>query len=138
MSNPITEQEPNFQAHGNNKPAGVLRIWKALFYSLAGIKAAYLNEAAFRQEIWLSVVLVPAAIFFPVSMLFKLLLVGSIIFVLVVELLNSAVEALVDKVMPDYDVLAKRAKDMGSAAVFLALVNLVLVWSAAIISLLFG
>ena len=104
------------------------RIWKALFYSLAGLKAAFLNEAAFRQELLMSVVLIPIALFLKVPTGQKILLIISISIVLIVEVINSAIEAIVDLASPEKHDLAKRAKDMGSAAVFLSLLNMVVVW----------
>ena len=107
---------------------GLVRIWNAFGYSLAGLTAAFTHEDAFRQEVFLAVVLIPAAFFTPVSGLGKAMMVASVLLVLIVELLNSAVEAAVDRVSLENHRLAKRAKDIGSAAVFLALVNVPLVW----------
>ena len=107
---------------------GLVRIWNAFGYSLAGLTAAFTHEDAFRQEVFLAVVLIPAAFFMPVSGLGKAMMVASVLLVLIVELLNSAVEAAVDRVSLENHRLAKRAKDIGSAAVFLALVNVPLVW----------
>jgi len=108
---------------------GLPRIWNAFRYSLAGLAAAYRHEDAFRQEIWLALILVPAAFFMPTEGIGKALLVGSVLLVLVVELLNSAVEAVVDRVSLERHRLAKRAKDIGSAAVLLSLLNVLVVWS---------
>lgn len=107
---------------------GLQRIWNAMFYSLDGLKAAYRHEDAFRQEVWLAAVLIPLALFLPASGLGKALMIGSVLLVLVVELLNSAVEATVDRVSLEHHRLAKRAKDIGSAAVMISLVNIVTVW----------
>ncbi|HEX4986913.1 MAG TPA: diacylglycerol kinase [Burkholderiales bacterium] len=107
---------------------GLRRVWNALFYSVDGFKAAYRHEDAFRQETWLAVVLVPLAMFLPASGTGKALMVGSVLLVLVVELLNSAIEATVDRVSLEHHRLAKRAKDIGSAAVLMSLVNVVAVW----------
>ena len=108
---------------------GVRRIWNALFYSLEGLKAAYRHEDAFRQEVWLAVVLIPLALYLPASGTGKALMVASVLIVLIVELLNSAVEATVDRVSLEHHRLAKRAKDIGSAAVFMSLVNVAAVWA---------
>lgn len=105
--------------------SGLVRIWRALFYSLSGLRQAWRAEHAFRQEIALAAVLIPAAVFVPGSLTQKALLIAS---VLVAELLNSAVETTVDRISLDDHDLAKRAKDIGSAAVFVALANLALVW----------
>jgi diacylglycerol kinase (ATP) len=107
---------------------GLKRIWNALFYSLDGLAAAFRHEDAFRQEVLLAVFLVPAAFFMPASGTGKALMIASVLLVLIVELLNSAVEAAVDRISLESHLLAKRAKDIGSAAVFLSLVNVPAVW----------
>lgn len=107
---------------------GLLRIWNAFHYSLAGLKAAYRHEDAFRQEIRLALVLIPLALFLPASPLGRALMIASVLLVLVVELLNSAIEATVDRISLDQHRLAKRAKDIGSAAVLIALINVAVVW----------
>jgi diacylglycerol kinase (ATP) len=126
---------PNPELHESpfKGKTGLLRIWKALSYSLAGLRAAFRHEDAFRQECLLAIVLIPLALFIPTSAIGKALLVGSVLLVLVVELVNSAIEATVDRVSLDHHRLAKRAKDIGSAAVLLALVNLALVWGLVIL-----
>lgn len=115
--------------HSFKGKTGLRRILNAFRYSLAGFAAAYRHEAAFRQETWLALVLIPAALFMPVGGLGKALMVGSVLLVLMVELLNSAIEAVVDRVSLDHHELAKRAKDIGSAAVFVSLANVVVVWA---------
>jgi diacylglycerol kinase (ATP) len=107
---------------------GLRRIWNALFYSFDGLKAAYRHEDAFRQEVWLALVLIPLALFLPVSGMGKALMMASVLMVLIVELLNSAVEATVDRVSLEHHRLAKRAKDIGSAAVLFSLINVAVVW----------
>jgi diacylglycerol kinase (ATP) len=107
---------------------GLRRVWNALFYSVDGIRAAYRHEDAFRQEVLLALVLLPVALFMPTSGIGKALLMGSVLLVLIVELLNSAVEATVDRISLENHRLAKRAKDIGSAAVLLSLANVVIVW----------
>lgn len=107
---------------------GLRRLWNAFGYTLAGLRSAYKNEDAFRQEVLLAAILVPLAFYLDVSHLERALMVFSVITVLVVELLNSAVEATVDRISLDHHRLAKRAKDIGSAAVFMSLVNVALVW----------
>lgn len=111
---------------------GLRRVWNAFNYSVAGLRAAFRHEDAFRQECLLAVVLLPAAMLMPVDGQGKAMLIGSVLLVLVVELMNSAVEAAVDRVSLERHRLAKRAKDIGSAAVLLALVNLALVWGLVI------
>ena len=107
---------------------GLKRVWSALFYSLAGLRAAIRHEDAFRQEVLLACILIPTAIFLPASAVGKALMITSVLLVLIVELLNSAVEAAVDHTSLDQHKLAKRAKDIGSAAVLLSLLNVVSVW----------
>ena len=107
--------------------SGVRRLVNAARYSCEGFKAA-LSEAAFRQELALSAVLIPLGLYLGNTAMARALLVGSILLVLIVELLNSAIEATVDRVSLDDHSLAKRAKDIGSAAVFLTLVNAGVTW----------
>ncbi len=109
---------------------GWRRIWNALHYSMAGLKAAYRCEDAFRQEVWLALVLIPLAFALPVSGTARALMVASVLLVLIVELLNSAIEAVVDRVSLENHRLAKRAKDIGSAAVLIALLLVATVWAS--------
>jgi len=108
---------------------GLKRIWNAFHYSMEGFRAAYKNEDAFRQETWLAVVLIPTALLLPVGMIGRAMMIASVLLVLIVELLNSAIEAAVDRISLDHHRLAKRAKDIGSAAVFVALLLMGLVWA---------
>ena len=101
----------------------LVRLWNALGYSRDGLVAAWKNEAAFREELLLTAIAIPLAIFLGKTGVDRALLIGSIIVILIVEILNSAVEAVVDKASPEKHELAKRAKDMGSAAVLLSLMN---------------
>jgi len=107
---------------------GLTRIWYALRYSLEGMAAALRHEEAFRLEALAAFILVPVALAVPASGTGKALMVASVLLVLVVELLNSAIESITDRVSLEEHVLAKRAKDMGSAAVMLALINVPVVW----------
>jgi len=107
---------------------GLRRVWNALFYTFDGLAAAFRHENAFRQEVFLAALLVPIAFFLPAGGTGKALMIGAVLLVLIVELLNSAVEAAVDRISLDNHQLAKRAKDIGSAAVFIALVNVPVVW----------
>jgi len=111
---------------------GLVRLCNALGYSRDGLVAAWRNEAAFRQELLLAVVAIPLAIFLGRTGVDRALLIGSIIVILIVEILNSAVEAVVDKASPEKNELAKRAKDMGSAAVLLSLINAAVVWACVL------
>ena len=107
---------------------GVRRLVNALFYSISGLALAFRHESAFRQEILLAALLVPLAWLLPVTAVDRVLLMGSVLLVLIVELLNSSVEAAVDRIGFDTHRLSKRAKDLGSAAVLLALALLALTW----------
>jgi diacylglycerol kinase (ATP) len=108
--------------------AGIARIVNATRYSLQGLAAAIRHEAAFRQELALAAVLVPLGLWLGADGVERALLAASVLLVLVVELLNSAIEAVVDRVSPEDHDLAKRAKDYGSAAVMIALATAGLVW----------
>lgn len=108
---------------------GVRRLVNALFFSLSGLALAFRHESAFRQEIALAAVLLPTALFLPVAPAERVLLAGSVLLVLVVELLNSSVEAAIDRIGFDTHRLSKRAKDLGSAAVLVALALLLLTWA---------
>jgi len=107
---------------------GLTRIIKAGGYSWLGFKAAYKHEAAFRQELWLCIVLAPIALYLGETLMDKAILISSLLFVLVVELLNSAIEAIVDRIGDEVHELSGRAKDMGSTAVFIAITLAVVVW----------
>ena len=104
------------------------RIVRAFSYSLKGLRAAYRKESAFRQELILAMVMLPLAVWLGKTGVERALLIGSVLLVLIVELLNSAVEATVDRGGKDWDKLAGRAKDMGSAAVLIALLQLAVTW----------
>ena len=107
---------------------GIGRIIDAAGYSWQGLCSAYRHEAAFRQELLLLLVLSPVALWLGESGVDYALLIGSLLLVLMVELLNSAIESVVDRVGSEHHELSGRAKDIGSAAVFVALVNAALVW----------
>ncbi len=107
---------------------GLTRVWNAFFYSVDGLRAAYRHEDAFRQEAWLALVLIPLSLFLPASGVGHALMVGSVLLVLVVELINSAIEAAVDRISLESHSLSKRAKDIGSAAVLVSLANVFATW----------
>jgi diacylglycerol kinase (ATP) len=107
---------------------GLRRLINAFGYSLSGLRAAYRLEDAFRQEVLMAAVLLPAALLLPVAASGRALLLGSVFLVLIVELLNSAIEAAVDRISLEDHELAKVAKDIGSAAVMLSLVCMTVVW----------
>ena len=111
---------------------GLDRIMRAMGYSMDGLKGAYTGESAFRQEVWLTLVALPLAFWLGQGWVEVSLLIGSLILVLIVELLNSAVEAVVDRVSFELHDLSKRAKDIASAAVFLSLTLAGGVWAAAL------
>ena len=108
------------------------RLSSALFYSLDGLAAAFRHEEAFRIEVLLSLILIPLALHMHVSAVAKALMIGSIALVLIAELVNSSIEAITDRISLENHVLAKRAKDLGSAAVLLSIANVVIVWTIAL------
>lgn len=108
---------------------GLVRIYRAFFYSMHGLAATFRNESAFRQELALAVILIPAALLLPIPPAHKALLCASVVLVMIVELLNSAIEATVDRISTQQHELAKRAKDAGSAAVLLSLCVCVVTWA---------
>jgi diacylglycerol kinase (ATP) len=113
----------------STEPRGPKQIYKAFVWSLKGMRAGWQFEASFRLEVYLTVILFPLGLWLGHGGVEKALMCGSILLVLSAELLNSAVEAVVDKVSPEFHELAGRAKDMGSAAVFLLMVNVALCWT---------
>lgn len=112
----------------STEPRGPRQIARALIWSAKGLRAAWAHEASFRLEGYLFVILFPTGLWLGQGAIEKSLLCGSLLLVLSAELLNSAVEAVVDKVSPEFHELAGRAKDMGSAAVFLLMLNVMLCW----------
>lgn len=116
-------------ASGFKGKKGLTRLINALGYSRDGIRAAWQNEAAFREEILLAAIAVPLAFYLGQNGVERALMLGSVLLILIVEILNSAVEAVVDKASPEKHELAKRAKDMGSAAVLLSLLNAAAIWT---------
>ncbi len=115
---------------------GLTRVWNAFRYSLAGLSAAYRHEDAFRQEVLLAAILIPIALFCPVSPVEKAVMIAAVLLVIIVELLNSAVEAAIDRISLDRHLLSKRAKDIGSAAVLIALLNVLIIWALILLPLL--
>ena len=113
--------------------SGVQRILNATSYSLAGFKAAFQNEAAFRQIILINLLLIPLSFFMPVSRVEQVLMIVVCLLAIIVELINSAIEAVVDRVSMAQHPLSKNAKDMGSAAQFVALAIIALTWGACLI-----
>ncbi len=120
--------EPSEAESPYKSVGGPRRIWNALRYSMRGLALALRIESAFRQELTLALVLLPIAIALRLPALETLVLVGSTVMVLIVELINSSIEAAVDRISLDHHRLSGRAKDLGSAAVFLALMLCMLTW----------
>jgi diacylglycerol kinase (ATP) len=114
------------------KNTGIKRIVLAVGYSLLGIKAALQHEAAFRQELLLSIVLIPLAFWLDVEPLQRVLMVGALFLVMIVELINSAIEAVVDRIGPEKHELSGRAKDLGSAAVFGSFLLSAYIWGESL------
>ena len=119
---------------GKRSGKGLGRLYRAFGWSMSGLKSTYVHEAAFRQEFLLCIILTPFVFLFGKTGLEKSLLLGSLILILIVELLNSALEAAIDRISEDEHPLSGRAKDMGSAAVFLSLVNAGVIWFLVIFS----
>ena len=128
----IDEPPDTLEPHERESPyksiGGPGRIWNALRYSMRGLALALRVESAFRQELMLAAVLVPIAWALHLPALDTLALIGSMVMVLIVELVNSSIEAAVDRISLDHHRLSGRAKDLGSAAVFLALMLCILTW----------
>jgi len=126
----------NQNPHKGNR--GLTRAWHAAKNSWCGMVYAFTEESAFRQELTLLILLTPIALFLPVSQLEKVLLISALLMVLLVELLNSSVEAAIDRISFEHHDLSKRAKDFGSAAVMLALIIAALLWATICIPLFFS
>jgi diacylglycerol kinase (ATP) len=116
----------------NKNPRGLLHAWRASGIAMQGLRAAWRHEDAFRQEVFVAAVAIPVALLLPVNHLGKIMMVSSILLVLIVELLNSALESAVDHTSLEQHPLAKRAKDIASAAVFLSIANALVVWALVI------
>ncbi|HEY2021554.1 diacylglycerol kinase [Paraburkholderia sp.] len=127
---PLSPDDPlaplPFNPYKGNR--GLTRAWHAMKNSLAGFQVAIREESAFRQELTLAAILVPCGIFMPVDPVSRVLLLGSVLLVLIVELLNSSVEAAIDRISLERHELSRRAKDLGSAAVMVALGMCVMTW----------
>ena len=116
-----------------NKATGVKRIFSAYTFSMQGLKACYQSEAAFRQEVWLSFILIPLALYLRDDAIERVLLILPVFLILIIEILNSAIESVVDRIGDEYHPLSGIAKDMGSAAVWLALILFIVIWSIILI-----
>jgi len=113
---------------------GLVRLFNAFGYSLEGFRAAYKHEDAFRQEVLLATILIPLALWLPVTSIGKALMIASVLLVIIVELVNSAIEATVDRISLENHDLAKRAKDIGSSAVLVSLINVIVVWAMVLLA----
>ncbi|MEY4921309.1 MAG: diacylglycerol kinase [Pseudomonadota bacterium] len=111
-----------------NQSTGLIRIYKAAGYSVNGLTANWKNEAAFRQEVVIAIVAIILAFWLEVTAITRILLISSVVLVIIIEVINSAIEAVVDRIGSEYHELSGRAKDMGSAAVFLAIGLALFVW----------
>jgi diacylglycerol kinase (ATP) len=113
--------------------SGIKRVIKATQFSWQGLKAAFKNEAAFRQEVMLAIILIPLGYYLGQTGLERALLISVIVLILITELLNSGLEAIVDRVGTEKHELSGRAKDIGSAAVLLSLINAAIVWALVLV-----
>jgi len=132
FNGPMTDHTPQAESPPT-KQRGLRRIWHALGYSLQGLKAGWL-EPAFRQEALAALVLLPLSLFVGQGWVETALLSGSVLLVLIVELLNTGIESITDRVSSEWHALSKRAKDMGSAAVLLSLLFCTGIWLTAILN----
>ena len=123
---------------GSHAPRSPFRAWQAFLWSMQGLRATWAVESSFRLEVYLFVVLAPVALWLGQGGVEHAILIGSMLIVLIVEVLNSAVEAVVDRWGPEHHELAGRAKDMGSAAVFLADINVLVCWGFLLVPRLMG
>ena len=113
---------------GKPETTGIKRIINAFGYSLLGLRAAFKHESAFRQELALCVILIPLSFWLGQTAIERALLIGALLFVLIAELINSAIEAIVDRIGSEHHELSGRAKDIGSAAVLISLINSAIIW----------
>ena len=127
---------PDAPANPQKARSGLNRIWHAAGYSMEGLRAGW-NEKAFRQEAIAAMVLLPLSLWLGRSWVEVALLAGSVVIVMIVELLNTGIETAIDRIGPEWHDLSKRAKDMGSAAVLLALLLCIGIWAATLIQRFF-
>jgi diacylglycerol kinase (ATP) len=128
----VTPPSESTPANLQKTRKGLSRVWHATGYSIAGLHAGW-GETAFRQEALLSLAMLPAAFWLGKTWLEVAVLCASVVLVLIVELLNTAVETAIDRIGPEWHDLSKRAKDMGSAAVLLSLLLCAVIWAAALV-----
>lgn len=132
MTDMLAPEDPPAHANPQKQRVGLSRLWHAAGYSLAGLHAAW-YEKAFRQEALAALVLLPLALWLGRNWVETVLLAGSVVVVLIVELLNTAIESAIDRIGPQWHPLSKRAKDLGSAAVLLSLLMAGGIWGAALV-----
>jgi len=130
----MSSQETKDPGTKGQRTNGMGRLLKAFRFSCQGLKAAYDNEAAFRQEVFLAIVFVPLGCYLGQNGLERALLISVILLVPIIELINSGIEAIVDRVSTEQHELSGRAKDVASAAVLLSLVNAVVVWTLVLLN----
>lgn len=123
---------------GSNAPRSPFRAWQAFLWSMQGLRATWAVESSFRLEVYLFVLLAPLGAWLGADGVERAILIGSLMLVLIVEVLNSALEAIVDRWGPEHNELAGRAKDMGSAAVFLSDMNVLICWGFLLVPRLMG
>ena len=116
----------------------LLQLWKAFGFSLQGLRDTLHYEVSFRIELIVAAVLIPTALLLPVSPIFKIMLISSVFLLLIVELLNTGIEAVVNRISTEHHPLSGRAKDAGSAAVFMSAVNMTVVWCFILFDLIFN
>ena len=124
--------------HPNKHRSGLTHAWRATGIAWQGLRAAWQHEEAFRQELLVAAIAIPVALLLPASLAGKALMISSILLVLIVELINSAIEATVDHTSLEKHPLAKRAKDIASSAVLLSIVNAAMVWGLVLLNLGLG
>ena len=116
----------------------LLHLWKAFGFSLQGLRDTLHHEVAFRIELIVAVVLIPTAMILPVSLIIKIMLISSVFLLLIVELLNTGIESVVNRISKEYHPLSGRAKDAGSAAVFMSAIYMTVVWCFILFDLIFN
>jgi diacylglycerol kinase (ATP) len=134
---PHSRKQPDVADEFGHLPRRPSRIFKATVWSMQGLQAAWLHESSFRLEVYLFVILAPLGWWLGENPIERVLLIGAMLLVLSVELLNSAIEAVIERFGDEHHELAGRAKDMGSAAVFVVMMNVLLVWSVILAPRLF-
>ena len=128
-----TKSKYNVGENPYKKSKGIKKVFFAFINSFSGFSFAFKEESAFRQELFLSIVLIPLALFLPATFVEKILMIGSIMMLLIIELLNSSIEAVIDRISLEHHDLSKKAKDLGSAAVFISLMLVFIIYLTFIV-----